>query len=270
MLKLQGLTKAYGSRLVVDHVSLEIAIGEFLAVLGPSGCGKTTLLRLISGLASPGQGRIFWNDREITESPPEERGFGLVFQRHALMPHLTVEENIAFPLVARNYAGESSLMGKTRYFFGRLMRLLDSRQRDQVERMLQLVRLAGFNRRWVDELSGGEAQRVALARSLVSEPKLLLMDEPLSSIDRQLKIELRSLIKKIHGDLGLTIIYVTHDQEEAVALSGRTALMFDGRMIQVGPAREILKNPANDWVRGFFNVDDLATPELREIIKNLF
>lgn len=266
MLKLESLSKRLGGRAVLDHLNLEVREGEFFAILGPSGSGKTTLLGLISGLTAPEEGRVLWKGSDITRLAPQDRNFSLVFQNYALLPHLSVFENTAFPLAACNYARETYPWAKVRYFLKGPARSLSQEQVHQALAALALVKLEGFGERRVQTLSGGEAQRVALARALVTRPSLLLMDEPLANLDRQLKLEMRRELKRIRKETGVTIVYVTHDQEEAVSLADRLALLYNGRVEQAGTAKELLSAPASDWVREFFNKANIVNPEILDIL----
>jgi putative spermidine/putrescine transport system ATP-binding protein len=225
------LSKHFGAKNVLDDFALEVRGGEFVTFLGPSGCGKSTALNLLAGLLAPSAGEIWLEDQRIDGLPPERRGFGMVFQSYALFPHLTVFDNVAFGLDVR-----------------RLPRAEVARR---VDRMLALVRLDGLDTRHPTQLSGGQQQRVAIARALVIEPRLLLLDEPLSNLDAKLRLEMRAEIKRLHADLGLTSIYVTHDQAEALSLSDRVVVMREGRMMQVGTPAEIYDRPANLFVADF-------------------
>ena len=228
---LQSISRSYGGLRAVSDVSLEIAQGEFLVLLGPSGCGKTTTLRMIAGFIEPSSGRILFDDRDVTELPPYRRNTGLVFQGYALFPHLTVFENVAF---------------------GLRMRRLD--RADIARRTLEalrLVRLEGFAERMPRQLSGGQQQRVALARALVIEPEILLLDEPLSNLDAKLREEVRVEIRQLQRRLGLTTVMVTHDQEEALSVADRLAVMSAGEVQQIGTQRELYNEPANRFVASF-------------------
>lgn len=231
MLKLESLTKRFGETVAVSELSLEVREGEFLTLLGPSGCGKTTTLRMIAGFETPTEGRILLGERDVTRTPPQKRGFGMVFQNYALFPHLDVFENVAFGLKTRDVSRAEIAT--------------------RVERALELVDLAGYGKRRVQELSGGQQQRVALARALAPEPPVLLLDEPLSNLDAALRertrIELRALLEHV----GITAIFVTHDQEEAFALSDRIAVMKDGRLQQLGTPEDLYETPANPFVASF-------------------
>jgi ABC-type Fe3+/spermidine/putrescine transport system ATPase subunit len=231
MLRLEALSKRFGSTVAVDDLSLGIERGEFLSLLGPSGCGKTTTLRMIAGFETPTSGRIIAQDRDVTGIPPQRRGFGMVFQSYALFPHLNVFENVAFGLRAQGFPAQEI--------------------RPKVMEALERVDLAGYQDRNIQELSGGQQQRVALARAIAPQPPLLLLDEPLSNLDAALRErtrdELRSLLKRV----GITSIFVTHDQEEAFALSDRIAVLEGGRLQQVGTPEELYRSPANAFVASF-------------------
>ena len=268
MLKLENISKSYSGKAVLENFELEVQEGEFVAILGPSGCGKTTLLKIIAGIAEPDSGRLFWAGRDITRQKSQDRHFSLVFQNYALLPNLSVLGNVAFPLAARNYAQERSWAAKARYFWGPLEARVSLAQRRDIGEVLGLLHLGGYESRAISTLSGGEAQRVALARGLVTRPTLLLMDEPLANLDRQLKLELRDELRRLHRELGSTFIYVTHDQEEAVVLAGRMAILYQGRVAQAGVPRDILEHPVNPWVGEFFNLRRIVHPDLLRLIKN--
>jgi putative spermidine/putrescine transport system ATP-binding protein len=225
------LSKHFGARNVLDGFALEVRGGEFVTFLGPSGCGKSTALNLLAGLLTPSDGEIWLDEERIDGLPPERRGFGMVFQHYALFPHLSVFDNVAFGLDVRGIPRAAVA--------------------DRVQRMLALVKLDGFEARYPGQLSGGQQQRVAIARALVIEPRLLLLDEPLSNLDAKLRLEMRAEIKRLHGGLGLTSIYVTHDQAEALSLSDRIVVMREGRAMQVGTPAEIHERPANLFVADF-------------------
>ena len=232
MLKLESLTKRFdGGVVAVADLSLEIARGEFLTLLGPSGCGKTTTLRMIAGFEAPTSGRILLDGRDVTGLAPQRRGFGMVFQNYALFPHLDVFENVAFGLKTRGVP--------------------KAEVRRRVEEALALVDLAGYGKRRVQELSGGQQQRVALARALAPEPPVLLLDEPLSNLDAALRERTRGELRALLERIGITAIFVTHDQEEAFALSDRIALMEGGRLQQVGTPEELYTRPVNPFVASF-------------------
>jgi iron(III) transport system ATP-binding protein len=235
--KLDGIGKSYGEQWVVRDVNLHIRRGEFFTFLGPSGCGKTTLLRIIAGFVFPDEGTVSLDGHPMNHVPPWQRNVGLVFQNYALWPHMTVFENVAFGLRERKVA------------------------RGEIERRvmetLKQVDLQGTENRRPSQLSGGQQQRVALARTLVIQPRLLLLDEPLSNLDAKLRIDMRIELLKLQRDLGLTTIYVTHDQEEALALSTRIAVMNRGRVVQEGASRQIYEQPANEFVAAFVGKSNL-------------
>ena len=231
-LRLSGLTKRYGpGPAAVDGMSLEVAAGEFLALLGPSGCGKTTCLRMLAGLVPPDEGRIEVGGRDVTALPPFRRNMGLVFQNYALFPHMDVAANVAFGLE---------------------MRSVSSAERARlVAEALRLVRLEGYERRRPRELSGGQQQRVALARALVIRPDVLLLDESLSNLDVKLREQMRLEIREIQRTLAITTVFVTHDQVEALSMCDRVAVMDSGRVSQVGTPEDLYERPANRFVAGF-------------------
>ena len=230
-LHLENITKRYGKLKAVDDLSLEVRDGELLTLLGPSGCGKTTVLRCVSGFVRPDNGQIFLGERKITEIPPEKRGIGLVFQNYALWPHMTVFQNLAFGL--------------------QIKKLSKDEIKQKAEQALTLVQLGGLEDRFPRQLSGGQQQRVALARALVLEPEILLLDEPLSNLDALLREQMRFEIAQIHQHAGITTIYVTHDQTEAMVISDRIAVLEKGRIMQLGTPREIYSKPVNKFVAGF-------------------
>jgi len=229
MLRLDSLSRRFGDTSAVDGVSLDVAAGEFLTLLGPSGCGKTTTLRMIAGFEQPTEGRVWVNGRDVTALPPQRRDVGMVFQNYALFPHMDVGENVAFGVRARGMDGVAA----------------------RVERSLERVELGGYARRKVQELSGGQQQRVALARALAPEPPLLLLDEPLSNLDAALRERTRAEIRALLKELGMTAVFVTHDQEEAFALSDRIAVLDRGRLQQVGTPDVLYARPANPFVASF-------------------
>jgi putative spermidine/putrescine transport system ATP-binding protein len=230
-LSLRNISKRYGALAAVDDVSLTVGNGEFLTLLGPSGSGKTTLLMMVAGFTEPSAGAIEIDGRDITRLPPEKRNFGMVFQGYALFPHLTVAQNVAFPLTVR--------------------RRPRTEIAERVASALDLVQLRPLAERAPRQLSGGQQQRVALARALVFSPDLLLLDEPLSALDKKLRAELQWELKSLHQRLGKTFIYVTHDQEEALSLSDRIAILRDGRVIQLGRPAELYERPATTFVADF-------------------
>ncbi len=229
--ELVNITKRFGKVIAADHITLEIKDGEFFTLLGPSGCGKTTTLRIIAGLEKPDEGRVYFDGNDITDLPPYKRNTGMVFQNYALWPHMTVFENIAYGLKIRG--------------------LPKHEIRRRVNEVLELVKLKGLENRYPNQLSGGQQQRVALARALVVQPKVLLLDEPLSNLDARLRIEMREELKKLQKKLGITTIYVTHDQEEAMVISDRVAVMKEGKIMQVGAPQEVYRRPKNLFVATF-------------------
>jgi ABC-type Fe3+/spermidine/putrescine transport system ATPase subunit len=231
MLKLDKVSKHFGMTRAVDDVTLDIADGEFVTLLGPSGCGKTTTLRMIAGFETPTSGRIILRGTDITTLPPQKRGIGMVFQNYALFPHLNVYENVAF--------GLKTARDKT----------LDIRKR--VSEALERVDLTGYEKRKVQELSGGQQQRVALARAIAPQPPLILLDEPLSNLDAALRERTRDELRILLKRVGITSIFVTHDQEEAFAMSDRIVIMSKGRVQQVGSPETLYNTPSNAFVAGF-------------------
>ena len=230
-LDLTGLRKTYSAAIAVDDVSLHIPRGEFLTLLGPSGSGKTTLLMMIAGFTSPDAGAVRIDGRDITATPPEQRNFGMVFHGYALFPHMTVAGNVAYPL--------------------RVRRLSRAAIAERVREALALVRLTGFDDRRPAELSGGQQQRVAIARALVFRPDVLLLDEPLGALDRQLRAEVQVELKALHRTLGTTFVYVTHDQDEALSMSDRVAIVHRGRIEQVGPPATLYERPRTRFAAEF-------------------
>jgi len=229
--RLEDLTKAYGDVLALDSVTLKVNEGELFFFLGPSGCGKTTLLRSIAGLCALDRGEIFFDDKPISAVPPHRRNIGMVFQNYALWPHMTVAQNVAFGLDVRKVPRPDK--GK------------------RVREALAMVRMSQYSGRRPAQLSGGQQQRVALARALVIRPDVILLDEPLSNLDAKLRLEMRAEITRIHAETGITTLYVTHDQKEALSMAGRLTVMRDGRSEQVGAPQDIYRNPANAFVAGF-------------------
>lgn len=246
-IRAESVVKYFGSTRALDGVSLRVGHGELFFLLGASGCGKTTLLRCIAGLEAPDSGAVFFGERDVTRMPPHQREAAMVFQSYALWPHLTVGQNIAFGLEER--------------------RVPKPEIKRRVEEVLEMVRLPGFGGRSIDQMSGGQQQRVSLARALVVKPKCLLLDEPLSNLDAQLRVEMRREIRRIVKDNGLTGIYVTHDQEEALAMADRMAVMTLGRIGQIGTPEEIYRTPHSAEVANFIgetNLIDGTALETRE------
>jgi iron(III) transport system ATP-binding protein len=228
---LDDVVKRFDDLTVVDHISLAIEEGEFFTLLGPSGCGKTTLLRILAGFAKPDGGDVRFGGKSVTRTPPHRRETGMVFQNYALFPHMTVADNVAYGLKARNMPG--------------------GEVRDRVAAVLESVFLDGYEDRYPRQLSGGQQQRVALARALVIRPQVLLMDEPLSNLDAQLRVSMRAEIRNIQKKFGITTVYVTHDQEEAMAISDRMAILSGGKLQQVGSPWEVYYRPANTFAAEF-------------------
>ena len=239
---IKDAVKKYGDFVALKGISLDIKEGEFFTLLGPSGCGKTTLLRMIAGFNSIEGGEFYFGDKLINTVPAHKRDIGMVFQNYAIFPHLTVEENVAYGLKAR--------------------KVPKSEIEPRVEQALELVQIKHLAKRKPNELSGGQQQRVALARAVVIEPSVLLMDEPLSNLDAKLRVQMRTVIKKLQRQLGITTIYVTHDQEEALAISDRIAVMKDGVIMQCGTPTEIYAKPQNPFVAGFIGVSNFLDCEV--------
>ena len=232
VLRLESVSAGYGRGRVLDSLSLDADEGTLLALLGPSGCGKTTVLRVIAGLVPVESGEVWFGDERVTDVPAERRSVAVVFQKPLLFPHMSVAENVGFGLAMRGWSAQ--------------------RRRGPVDEMLRLVQLDGFGPRRPKELSGGQEQRVALARALVTEPRLLLLDEPLTALDENLRVELRGLIRDLQRRLGITTLFVTHDQREAADMADQVVLMLEGRVAQSGPARDFYTRPASEAVARFF------------------
>ncbi len=243
-IKISNAVKRYGKTTIISNLSLEIREGEFFTLLGPSGCGKTTLLRMIAGFNTIEDGDFFFNDTRINDIDPAKRNIGMVFQNYAIFPHLSVKQNVAFGLKNRKYPSEK-IEAETRKF-------------------LELMKIEQFKDRMPNMLSGGQQQRVALARALVIQPDVLLMDEPLSNLDAKLRVEMRFAIKEIQNRVGITTVYVTHDQEEAMAISDRIAVMKDGVIQHIGKPKDLYQRPANLFVSTFIGRTNLLEAELVE------
>jgi putative spermidine/putrescine transport system ATP-binding protein len=235
--RLDGLSKRYGDVTAVDNVNLDIQAGEFITLLGPSGSGKTTTLMMVAGFVTPTEGEITIGDKPVAVLPPHRRGLGMVFQNYALFPHMTVLKNIGFPLEMR--------------------RVPRSEIHDRVSQALEMVKLPGYEARYPRQLSGGQQQRIALARAIVFEPPVLLMDEPLGALDKKLREHMQLEIKHIQKRLGLTVIYVTHDQEEALTMSDRIAVMHDGKIEQIGTPNNLYDAPVSAFVADFLGESNL-------------
>ena len=238
IIELKNITKAYDGQVVLDNISLDIYDNEFITLLGPSGCGKTTTLRIIAGFEQPDQGEVYFLGEDIVALPPHKRNVNTVFQRYALFPHLNVYENIAFPLREKK-VGNAEIQEK-------------------VTEMLKLVALSGFEKRSVTSLSGGQQQRVAIARALVSRPKVLLLDEPLAALDLKLRKDMQQELKNIQKATGITFVFVTHDQEEALSMSDTVVVMSEGRIQQIGTPIDIYNEPQNAFVADFIGESNIV------------
>ena len=237
IIELTGVSKAYNGQVVLDHIDLDIYDNEFVTLLGPSGCGKTTTLRIIAGFEQPDEGNVYFMGEDIAALPPHKRNVNTVFQRYALFPHLNVYENIAFPLRVKKTPNEE----------------IESK----VSEMLRLVALQGFEKRSVTFLSGGQQQRVAIARALVSQPKVLLLDEPLAALDAKLRKDMQAELHKIQRASGITFIFVTHDQEEALSMSDTVVVMSEGVIQQIGSPTDIYNEPQNAFVADFIGESNI-------------
>jgi len=244
-LEFRNVSKHYGTVRAVDEVDLQVARGEFLTLLGPSGSGKTTMLMMIAGFIAPTAGRILLDGKDITDRQPEKRNFGMVFQGYALFPHLSVFDNVAFPLKVRRKGADET--------------------RDRVRKVLDLVQLHHLADRMPRQLSGGQQQRVALARALVFDPEILLLDEPLGALDRKLRQEVQIELKQLHRRVRTTFIYVTHDQEEALSMSDRIAIVRDGRFVQIGSPDDLYERPGTRFVAGFLGESNFLGGRVRDI-----
>jgi iron(III) transport system ATP-binding protein len=249
-IELQDIVKRFGALEAVSHVSLAIQDGELFTLLGPSGCGKTTILRLVGGFHRTDQGRILFGGRDMTGKPPYERNIGMVFQNYALWPHMRIFDNIAYGLQLKKLSG------------GEI--------REKVAHAMGLVNMQGLEKRYPGELSGGQQQRVALARALVLNPDVLLLDEPLSNLDAKIRIQVRAEIRKLQKDLGITTIYVTHDQEEALTLSDRIAVLNQGKLQQLGSPHELYEKPYNPFVADFIGINNLIPAKVKEVTDSGF
>ena len=247
--RLDRVSKLFGDAAAVDDLSLDIQEGEFFSMLGPSGCGKTTTLRMIGGFEEPTFGTVYLGGRDVTDLPPYKRDVNTVFQSYALFPHLDVYENVAFGLRRKKVAKDE----------------VDKRVRDS----MKLVDLVGFERRKPPQMSGGQQQRVALARALVNHPKVLLLDEPLGALDLKLRKQMQLELKRIQQEVGITFIYVTHDQEEAMTMSDRFAVMRHGKIEQIGGPEEVYESPATEFVAGFLGASNMLDGEIKEAANGL-
>ena len=230
-LSFRNIRKQFDSTVVVKDLSLDVREGELFFLLGPSGCGKTTCLRMVAGFYAPDGGQLLFGERAMNDVPPHKRNTGMVFQNYALWPHLTANGNVEYGLKVR--------------------KIKNPQRAEMVKRALEMVRLGGLGDRYPSQMSGGQQQRVALARALVIRPDILLLDEPLSNLDAQLRLEMRAEIKRLHLETGTTALYVTHDQEEALSIADRVAVLKDGDLMQVGPPRELYRHPVSRFVAEF-------------------
>lgn len=257
--KIEHLSKEFNGVLALEDVNLEIREGEFFALLGPSGCGKTTTMRCIAGFETPTTGKIYIGERDVSHVPANQRNCGMVFQSYALFPHLTVFENVAYSLNVRRFydGGWGAKLAVLANLLNRRLGRLDKETEKKVRDMLDFVELGHLADRLPSELSGGQQQRVALARALVMEPAVLLMDEPLSNLDKKLRNVMRVTIREIQQKVGITTIFVTHDQEEAMSMADRVAVMQGGKLVQVAPPTALYSNPVNSFVADFVGSSNL-------------
>ena len=249
ILELRQIKKSFDDTPVLDGVSLSVERGEFLTILGPSGCGKTTTLRIIAGLTQPDEGAVLLSGRDVTGLPPEKRSVNTVFQNYALFPHMTVEKNIAYGL--------------------NLRRVSRAEQKEIVKRMLSLVALEGYEKRMPSQLSGGQRQRVAIARAVALKPDILLLDEPLGALDLKLRRTMQSELKRIQSEVGISFVYITHDQEEALNMSDRIALMNGGRFEQIGTPEEVYERPRTRFAARFMGESALFEGTVLEVSSGL-
>ncbi len=244
-IKIKNLSKSFGDVEVLKNINLEVEEGEFFSLLGPSGCGKTTLLRILAGFEYPSEGEVFFDDANVTSLPPNLRPSNMVFQNYAIFPHINVQRNIEFGLRKENLSKDE--------------------MQQRVSNALKMVQLEGYENRYSNQLSGGQRQRIALARALVKQPKVLLLDEPLGALDKKLREEMQIELRNLQKSLGITFIFVTHDQEEAMTMSDRIAVMDEGNILQVSPPKEIYHNPKNKFVSQFIGNINILDADLKSV-----
>jgi iron(III) transport system ATP-binding protein len=244
-IRMQNLVKSFDRVRVIENINLDIETGELFFLLGPSGCGKTTLLRILAGFYQPDSGQVFINNKDVTTQPPHKRNAGMVFQNYALWPHMTIRQNLEFGL--------------------QMHKVKAAARKKRVDATLQMVQMQAYADRFPNQLSGGQQQRVALGRALVLEPEVVLLDEPLSNLDAKLRLEMREQIQHLHSRLNLTMIYVTHDQSEALTLADRIAIMKDGKIHQIGTPREIYNQPASHFVANFIGETNFIEGKVKSI-----
>jgi len=247
-LRIAGLVKRFGDTAAVDHVDLTVEAGSLVALLGPSGCGKTTTLRMVAGLEEPTEGDVLFDGVSVLGVPPERRAIGMVFQRYVLFPHMSVAKNVSFGLRMRGVPAPE----------------IERR----VAEVLEVVQLEGLAKRFPSQLSGGQQQRVAIARTVITDPKVMLMDEPLSNLDAKLREEMRAFITRLQRQLGITTLFVTHDQVEAIELADRIGVMFEGRLVQFGTPEEIFNRPRNRRVADFMGATNLIPGRLAAVARD--
>ncbi|RLG76258.1 MAG: polyamine ABC transporter ATP-binding protein [Thermoprotei archaeon] len=247
-IRVENLTKRFGKVVAVDHISFEVKEGEFVCLLGPSGCGKTTTLRMIAGLEYPDEGRVYFDEKDVTDIPPWKRNVGFVFQKMSVFPHMTIYKNIEWALKLRKWPKDQI--------------------KSRIKEVLELVKLTGLEDRYVSQLSGGQAQRVVIARALAPDPDVLLLDEPLSMLDAKLRDELKNDLKEIHEETLKTTIMVTHDQSEAFSVADRVLVMNEGKIVQSGTPIEIYNNPQDPFVVEFIGSNNFLRGKVADVIAN--
>jgi ABC-type Fe3+/spermidine/putrescine transport system ATPase subunit len=262
-IKVKDLVKDFGTTRAVDGINFQIEPGEFFSLLGSSGCGKTTTLRCIAGLELPTAGSIFFSETDVAQVQPHLRDCGMVFQNYALFPHMTVADNVAYGLMARRYRQAGPLQ-KVSYLLKSAFSLIPESDQKLVNQVLETVELTGYNERKPQQLSGGQQQRVALARALVTKPKVLLFDEPLGALDAKLRVKMREEIRGIQKRAGITTVYVTHDQEEALAVSDRIAVMNGGKIVGLGTPTEIYSRPGSEFMADFLGMKNIFPVTVRQ------